>query len=54
VTARLRELDPADPTRYDFALSRLGILGLLPARDGSLRLAQVLKAMDRATSSAAP
>jgi len=26
VTARLRRLDPADPVRYDFALSRLGIL----------------------------
>jgi uncharacterized protein (TIGR02757 family) len=26
VTARLRKIDPADPTRYDFALSRLGIL----------------------------
>lgn len=53
VTARLREMDPEDPTRYDFALSRLGILGLLPAREGSLRLGQVLAAMDRATSAPA-
>ena len=28
-TAHLRALDPADPIRFDFALSRLGILGLL-------------------------
>ncbi|HLG21087.1 MAG TPA: TIGR02757 family protein [Bdellovibrionota bacterium] len=26
VTARLRELDPEDPVRFDFALARLGIL----------------------------
>jgi uncharacterized protein (TIGR02757 family) len=26
VTARLRKSDPLDPTRYDFALSRMGIL----------------------------
>lgn len=36
VTARLRALDPADPTRFDFALSRLGILGLLAAPGGRL------------------
>jgi uncharacterized protein (TIGR02757 family) len=54
VTARLKDLDPDDPTRFDFALSRLGILGLLPATGGSLRLAQVLAAMERAASSAAP
>ncbi len=30
-TACLRRIDPDDPVRYDFALSRLGILGLLPA-----------------------
>ena len=35
-TARLRRLDPADPVRFDFALSRLGILGLLPAPGGRL------------------
>jgi uncharacterized protein (TIGR02757 family) len=53
VTARLRELDPSDPTRFDFALSRLGILGLLPAKGGALRPRQVLAAIDRAASSAA-
>jgi uncharacterized protein (TIGR02757 family) len=35
-TARLRALDPADPIRFDFALSRLGILGLLDAPGGRL------------------
>lgn len=32
LTARLRRLDPADPTRYDFALAHLGISGLCPGR----------------------
>ena len=32
ITASLRRLHPADPVRYDFALSRLGILGLCPSR----------------------
>ena len=36
VTDRLRELDPADPTRFDFALCRLGILGRVRARRGRL------------------
>jgi uncharacterized protein (TIGR02757 family) len=36
VTERLRRLDPADPTRFDFALCRLGILGLLDAPGGRL------------------
>jgi len=27
ITARLRELDPEDPVRWDFALTRLGMLG---------------------------
>lgn len=44
VTARLRELDPEDPVRFDFALSRLGILGLLPAPGGRL----VRRHLDRA------
>lgn len=35
-TARLRALDPDDPIRFDFALSRLGILGLLDAPGGRL------------------
>jgi uncharacterized protein (TIGR02757 family) len=30
VTEALRQLDPADPVRYDFALCRLGILDLCP------------------------
>lgn len=41
VTSRVRRLDPVDPARYDFALSRLGILGLLRSRDGRLRPRQV-------------
>jgi uncharacterized protein (TIGR02757 family) len=32
VTDGLRILDPADPVRYDFALSRLGILDECPRR----------------------
>jgi uncharacterized protein (TIGR02757 family) len=32
ITAALRTLDPADPTKYDFALARLGILGACPSR----------------------
>jgi uncharacterized protein (TIGR02757 family) len=37
VTEALRRLDPDDPTRYDFPLSRLGILGLVHAREGRIR-----------------
>ena len=36
VTKRLRAIDPADPIRFDFALCRLGILGLLEAPKGRL------------------
>jgi len=32
ITANLRRLDPCDPVRYDFALSRLGILDRCPRR----------------------
>jgi uncharacterized protein (TIGR02757 family) len=32
VTSRLSDLDPSDPVRYDFALSRLGILERCPSR----------------------
>jgi uncharacterized protein (TIGR02757 family) len=32
VTNKLRRLDAADPVRYDFALSRLGILAACPRR----------------------
>ena len=32
VTRNLRQLDPSDPVKYDFALSRLGILKLCPGK----------------------
>jgi uncharacterized protein (TIGR02757 family) len=32
ITGSLRRLDPADPVKYDFALSRLGILDHCPTR----------------------
>lgn len=32
VAAHLRELDPSDPVKYDFALSRLGILKKCPGK----------------------
>jgi len=44
-TARLRALDPADPIRFDFALSRLGILGLLDAPGGRLTARGVRSAL---------
>ena len=44
-TARLRALDPADPVRFDFALSRLGILGLLDAKGGRLTARGVHQAL---------
>ena len=44
-TARLRDLDPSDPVRFDFALSRLGILGVLRARDGKLSARDVRAAL---------
>jgi uncharacterized protein (TIGR02757 family) len=46
VTERLRELDPFDPVRFDFALSRLGILGLLPAPGGRLARRHLERALD--------
>ncbi len=48
VTSRLRALDPDDPTRFDFALSRLGILGRLDARGGRLSARTVRRAMAEA------
>ena len=39
VTRRLRELDPRDPVRYDFALSHLGISGTCAARKDARRCA---------------
>jgi uncharacterized protein (TIGR02757 family) len=43
-TSRLRALDPLDPIRFDFALSRLGILGLLEAPGGRLTVRAVREA----------
>ena len=45
VTERLRRLDPDDPTRFDFALCRLGILGRLDAPDGRLTARALRTAM---------
>ncbi len=45
VTERLRQLDPDDPTRFDFALCRLGILGRLDAPDGRLTARALRTAM---------
>ena len=45
VTERLRRLDPLDPTRFDFALCRLGILGLLDAPGGVLTARRLRLAM---------
>jgi len=47
-TARLRALDPLDPVRFDFALSRLGILGLLDAPGGRLTMRAVREAFSAA------
>jgi uncharacterized protein (TIGR02757 family) len=47
-TARLRALDPLDPVRFDFALSRLGILGLLEAPGGRLTVRAVRAAFSAA------
>ena len=44
-TERLRRIDPDDPVRYDFALSRLGILGLLRPSGGALRARDVRQAI---------
>lgn len=41
-TSHLRALDPADPVRFDFALCRLGILGLLENK-GRVLTAQNLR-----------
>jgi len=39
ITASLRELDPRDPVRYDFALCRLGILDACPRRRDPVKCA---------------
>jgi hypothetical protein len=46
VTEALRCLDPDDPTRYDFPLTRLGILGLVRAREGRMRLRDIASILD--------
>ncbi len=40
ITASLREMAPRDPVRYDFALSRLGILDACPRRRSAARCAR--------------
>jgi uncharacterized protein (TIGR02757 family) len=45
VTERLRAIDPADPIRFDFALSRLGILGLLATPTGRLSPSALRRAL---------
>jgi uncharacterized protein (TIGR02757 family) len=40
VTQTLRQLDASDPVRYDFALSRLGILDACPRRVDPVRCAE--------------
>lgn len=45
VTAQLRLLDPDDPIRFDFALCRLGILGLLETKGGRLSSGTLRRAL---------
>ena len=47
-------LDPVDPIRFDFALSRLGILGLLPAPGGRLARRHLERALDVLAAGAQP
>jgi uncharacterized protein (TIGR02757 family) len=42
VTAGLRELDPLDPVKYDFAICRLGILDHCPRRRDPVKCARCL------------
>lgn len=56
ITARLRHLDPADPVKYDFALSHLGISGDCPSRRdlvlcGRCPLRPICRVWDRAVRS---
>ena len=39
VTRRLRQIDPDDPVKYDFALCRLGILDACPRRRDPIKCA---------------
>ncbi len=51
-TAARRELDREDPTRFDFALCRLGILGRLRPREGRFALSQLAAALEAAPADA--
>ncbi|UCF77838.1 MAG: TIGR02757 family protein [Candidatus Eiseniibacteriota bacterium] len=42
ITDSLRELDPVDPLKYDFSLTRLGILGDCSGREGQSRCGECL------------
>ena len=42
ITARLRELDPVDPVRYDFALCHLGVSRECPSRRDADKCARCL------------
>jgi uncharacterized protein (TIGR02757 family) len=44
ITESLRELDPVDPLKYDFSLTRLGILGDCSGREGQSRCGACLLA----------
>lgn len=55
ITARLRQLDPQDPVKYDFALAHLGISGRCPSRAdaercGDCPLRGICRVWDRAKS----
>jgi uncharacterized protein (TIGR02757 family) len=54
VTRRLRAIAPDDPVRFDFALSRLGILGLLSAPGGRLARPQLERALDALAAGETP
>jgi len=57
VTRALRAFDPTDPTRFDFALSRLGILGHLRTQKHALTrrtLAKVIEGVLQQTSETKP
>jgi len=42
ITERLRRLAPEDPVRYDFALTRLGILDIVRSRKGTVECSEPL------------
>lgn len=53
VTDFVRQLDPSDPTRFDFALCRLGILGLVRPRRGRLGRREIARALEHSSIEAA-